>query len=527
MFNVHINDGMNELPEDDVFYIIAKEGIFLKKKLGVMESIAPVKNISTLQSVATSAKMHIKKMPAVSFAKVVDFFKKVYEEHRSEAVVLLFYQESSKKYRIIPPHQKVLASSIDYNRGISIDGWTMIGTIHSHAGMSAFHSGTDDSDEDSFDGLHITLGNMNSEDFSVSASIVANGHRIIVDPEEYVNGIKKVVDIDETKPYYATKVYKYVSGKMQLDEDASKKYLRSHRTFDKRYKCLVPPSKSGCNPKWLTVVEKGTYVWRGRGGYNQAGYLGHGYGQNYDPHAWRQSGRFPGRFTYNTPRCATTVTDPSQLQISNQSIIDSMTLDNDPDVAPCLTCKHREEKLLIEEHELIDDLLFNCTKCGGVYTEEDLEKNGCDDPDKGLECPKCKTGDHFAVLDDSDLVDNFKQISKEEAFNSQPDQDGFFSCLNCEVSFLKFETDTECPYCKTTLESTEERLISQSRIDSGEFLGENANEIHEEALKQADHKAEIIEISDPKRKEQIPLALQHSPKASLLNMFKNIFGKDD
>ena len=48
MFKVHINDG-SALPDDDVYYIVAKEGIFLKKKLGVMESIAPVKNISKIK----------------------------------------------------------------------------------------------------------------------------------------------------------------------------------------------------------------------------------------------------------------------------------------------------------------------------------------------------------------------------------------------------------------------------------------------------------------------------------------------
>ena len=527
MFNVHINNGTNVLPEDDIFYIIAKEGIFLKKKLGVMESVAPVKSISTLHSVATSAKMNINKIPASSFAKVVDFFKKVYEEHRGEAVVLLFYQEDTKKYRIVPPHQKVSGTSIDYNRGISIKGWTMIGTIHSHASMSAFHSGTDDSDEKSFDGLHITIGNVNSENFSISASIVANGYRVHVNPEEYVLGIKKVVDIDETKPYYASKVYKYIKGKMQLDEDASKKYLSTHRKLDKRYQCMASPSKSVCNPKWLSVVEKGVQVWRGNYGHGYGGYGGYrfmenGYDQHYDPHAWRNHGRFK---QHNIPRQAPTrITNSSQLQISNQSIINDLNLDDEPCSIPCLLCKHREEKLFVEEEELLDNLLFYCTQCGQVYTEEQLEDN---DSKTELECPKCKTGDHFTVLDDSDLTDKFEKISAEQIFNSQPDQEGFFSCKTCGISFLKFEYDTECPYCKSSFESTEERLENQVRADSGEFLGEDANEINEEALKQTVGESEVVEIPDPKKKGQLPLPLQHNSNMGLLNMFKNIFGKGD
>ena len=53
MFQVVINDGQTEMPDDDVYYIVGKEGIYLKKKIGVMDSIAPVSQISTLQSVAS------------------------------------------------------------------------------------------------------------------------------------------------------------------------------------------------------------------------------------------------------------------------------------------------------------------------------------------------------------------------------------------------------------------------------------------------------------------------------------------
>ena len=184
MFKVVLNDGQNEMPEDDIFYIIAKEGVYLKKKLGVMESIAPVKNISILESVNSMAKMHITKIPAKWIAKVISFFQAVYEEHRSEAIVLLFYDEETGKHKIVPPMQKVAGASCDYDKGITIEGMTMIGTIHSHARMSAFHSGVDDSDEEHFDGLHITLGDLDEEYPSMSASIVANGHRIMVDPDE-------------------------------------------------------------------------------------------------------------------------------------------------------------------------------------------------------------------------------------------------------------------------------------------------------------------------------------------------------
>jgi len=157
MFKIHINDGLNKLPDDDIFYIIAKDGIYIKKTLGVMDSLVPVKNISILEDIKTAARMNIKKIPAGQFAQIISFFKKeVYVKHRAECIVILFYNEENKTYRIIPPTQKVSSATIDYDRGLVLEGWTMVGDIHSHAAMSAFHSGTDHDDEQSFDGLHIT-----------------------------------------------------------------------------------------------------------------------------------------------------------------------------------------------------------------------------------------------------------------------------------------------------------------------------------------------------------------------------------
>jgi len=190
MFKIHVNDGINEMPTDDICYIIAKEGIFLKKKMGIMDSIAPVDNISILESVSASAQMHILPIPATMFAKVIDFFGQVYDKYRGECIVLLFYNEETQKYKIIPPQQKVSAGSLEYNRSMTIEGYTMIGDIHSHGSMSAFHSGVDDDDEKSFDGLHITIGNANHAEISLSGSIVANGYRFMVDPMDYITGIK-------------------------------------------------------------------------------------------------------------------------------------------------------------------------------------------------------------------------------------------------------------------------------------------------------------------------------------------------
>jgi len=526
MFKVHINDETNELPSDDIYYVVAKEGIFLKKNLGIMESLVPVDKISTLQSVSTYARMNIKKIPSSSFAKVVDFFKKVCAEHSSEAVVLLFYQEDTQKYRIIPPHQKVSAASIEYNRGISLDGWGMVGTIHSHARMSAFHSGIDDDDEETFDGLHITIGNVNDENFSISASIIANGFRSIVDPEEYISGIKKVSEIDRTETQYTSKVYRWKDGKLQLDEKASKKSLTNVNKFDKRYICLTSPSKSICNEKWLTVVEKSISVWTGAkyGRYRYGGYGGYGgYGHHYDPHAWYNKGQLidPNKTTPNIKQIP--------LNVVNQMIIDDFKFNNENDVIPCLTCKYRNQKLLLEEdEEFSEELIFKCTQCEGTFTEDDLVEHN-------MKCPQCKTDEYFTLMDDSEFCSHYQQLSENELYiTEQPDQEGFHICKACGTSFLRLAKDVECPYCKTSLsipieetlpakQSSEDILIEQSKAAAKECL-ENITDNNQDEIVSQTFKKSSTKIPVPGKK-QVPLPLQHNSPSAVKRMFRKVFGK--
>jgi hypothetical protein len=65
------------------------------------------------------------------------------------------------------------------------DGFLKVGDVHSHAGMPAFHSATDDHD-DLETGLHLTLGRLDRTRPEVSASFVAHGVRFLLRPEDVV-----------------------------------------------------------------------------------------------------------------------------------------------------------------------------------------------------------------------------------------------------------------------------------------------------------------------------------------------------
>ena len=194
MFPIYVCDDQFQMPDDPICYIIAKNGVFIKKSTGIVNSLTKVKQISFLEELTQTASIDIPKIPSKLVGHVIGFFRDVYDEYKSEAAVLLYYNQENKQFRIHAPKQTVSAASVNYKpeNENGPEGYVLLGTIHSHANMSAFHSGTDVHDEEDFDGLHITFGRMANQNIDMCSSIAINGHRVPIPPDKYLDGIKKV-----------------------------------------------------------------------------------------------------------------------------------------------------------------------------------------------------------------------------------------------------------------------------------------------------------------------------------------------
>ena len=543
MFPIHIHDGTKPVPEDEVCYIVAKEGIFLKKKMGIMDSIAPVQNIFILESIQAAARMNIKKIPGGQFARVVAFFKEVYKEYWGEAIVLLFYDEQRRVYKIVPPHQKVTAAACDYNKGITIEGMQMIGTIHSHAAMSAFHSGTDDKDEEHFDGLHITIGNVNQDEVSITASIVANGHRFVVQPEEYVERLAKTVDIDETEQKPTRRVFKWQNGKMVEDVQASTKYTYSYRRYDKRYVVQVSDKYHKVLPQWMDMVEKGTYtydygygvygVWDGQPRGQRGMYANRGWGGNYDSNLWRQAGRnvVPVRTNPQLPPPTKPGVPPQNVGVTVKPIEfppHDIEIEGDERI-PCFTCAFRAHKFLHEEAGQDDPDVYKCEKCQTIIV---------DDTDAVYLpiCPNCKTDQHLVTVDDDELPENYVS-SDTSHLRREPgivEDSAFIKCRECGNGFHLFAGETVCPFCYTLIDEdeaaaaeaivTEDLRMRQMTKDSGAYLTPEAEEIAEAAMDEVRMADQQLErIPDP-NESSVPLNSKQPPKKN--GFFDYFFGRN-
>lgn len=194
-----------ELPQEGTYYVVASNGIFLHKDTGLMKASFSVEGISPLiEYKATNSIRHcFEKIDEDLCYKVKNFFARVVEEHRSESCVILYYNPNAvgNKYTIVIPQQSVSHGGVTYRRkGLTFSeefagtGYLPIGTIHSHCDFQAFHSGTDHSDEVSWDGLHITFGHNDKDEFTISASMMMNGRRAKIDPKTILEGITLIRD---------------------------------------------------------------------------------------------------------------------------------------------------------------------------------------------------------------------------------------------------------------------------------------------------------------------------------------------
>lgn len=175
--------------KNETCYIVASNGFFLKQKQDLFESISKVDSISIFAEVKEFTNVDIPRIPMGLIQTVVKFFEKIYEQYKSEVAVILHFNPTTKKWHIEVPEQTVSGASVDYDRKTNrrIDGFIRIGTIHSHSSMGAFHSGVDDADEENFDGIHITIGNLDKEEKSFSARMMCNKKAYKLEPLNYIN----------------------------------------------------------------------------------------------------------------------------------------------------------------------------------------------------------------------------------------------------------------------------------------------------------------------------------------------------
>ena len=183
MFPVYLKEDGFEEPNDPIYYLVTRDGLFQVKRNLLFHAKTKVRGLTWLMPEQEAAWLQLPPVPASILAEIVAFFREVFRAHRAEAVALLYFNQAEKRYDLKIPTQQVAGGHCRYEIGPTPTGWLRVGTIHSHAAADAFHSELDDEDERHDDGLHVTIGNLDGE-VSVACSLVVDGRRFTLKQSE-------------------------------------------------------------------------------------------------------------------------------------------------------------------------------------------------------------------------------------------------------------------------------------------------------------------------------------------------------
>lgn len=190
-FPIYILTKDSELPKENNCYIICKSGVYLKKTNDLISGIVKVDNLGMLKDLKPEINLNISTIPSDVISYSLVFFRLIYQIYDSEAILFILLSKKDNKIKLFCPRQIVSYSHIEYKKKTKFKNFKIIGTIHSHCNFSASHSFIDKLDEANFDGIHITIGNVNLNEFSISYCVVLNNNRILCKPEEKICNIEK------------------------------------------------------------------------------------------------------------------------------------------------------------------------------------------------------------------------------------------------------------------------------------------------------------------------------------------------
>ncbi len=185
-------------PDNPVYYLLARDGLYLVKQNRFFRSVTPVsrRDVAVVQEmggdlprVETTGLLSqgeevvatFPPIPREILEQAVTFFDGIARTHGTEAVALLYYDLQNEGYRLVVPRQQVTDMHARYEVGATPASLQRVGTLHSHVGDVAFHSYTDLADEEANDGLHLVIG-LGGKHRSITCALVVDGRRCPLAP---------------------------------------------------------------------------------------------------------------------------------------------------------------------------------------------------------------------------------------------------------------------------------------------------------------------------------------------------------
>jgi len=190
-------------PSDPEYYIMTGDGLFMGRNHEFFTS--DVRASSMPRSLAghqAKCLVNYPKLGVAALEYIVGFFDQVYQRYGSESIVLLFWNQKKKRYKLWVPQQEATvwesysgyrsAMDVTYELPIPMPrDHLLIADIHCHCDFAAYTSFMDAKDEEYRDGVHAVVGHIDREtpDFHVEISI--DGSRFKMTFDQLFKGFHK------------------------------------------------------------------------------------------------------------------------------------------------------------------------------------------------------------------------------------------------------------------------------------------------------------------------------------------------
>lgn len=160
-----------DLPEPAAgpYYVATKTGYMLHQNFHWGRVLTPAKEAAALAE-GGEFLWHDVTIPEELISRAWGFFRQVWERDKSEAMVDITWNRD-RGYRLFVPPQAASMGGVACIRTPEHYKGLLVGTIHSHCNFGAFHSGTDTHDADGHDGLHMTIGHVDSDKLDIAIMI--------------------------------------------------------------------------------------------------------------------------------------------------------------------------------------------------------------------------------------------------------------------------------------------------------------------------------------------------------------------
>jgi proteasome lid subunit RPN8/RPN11 len=190
-------DDKMDWPQDNAFYVLSKDGLFLCRNHQFFMSCVPSDRWpAELAGQRPFLEIDYPRLPRRLLERVVGFFDIIGERYDSEAAVLLVWNRKSQKVEVVVPEQTGTVGTTYYGSRHPLDlhyeipplsaPRMLIGDIHSHVDGAAYASWTDRADEAYRPGLHLVVGRIKDEPPEFYCAVTADGMRFRVNDLDLV-----------------------------------------------------------------------------------------------------------------------------------------------------------------------------------------------------------------------------------------------------------------------------------------------------------------------------------------------------